>query len=285
MSRALSRVSSLSSSKGTLYSVEYTSWKEEDILRELQADGVPVSHVYRFLDRRGSSPVGSPRLLLTFDVPHPPSHVYLGFTSLSVRHFIPRPRRCFRCQLFGHSLRTCRRQATCSHCGKLPHRPCPNPPSCVNCGGPHPSDFSHCPSYLFEKTALEIQAVEKLTIQSARQRARELPYRDGLSYADVLDRRGSSPVASQKLITFDIPHPPSHVYLIFTRLSVRHFIPRPRRCFRCQIFGHSIRTFRQQATCSHFGKLPHRPCLNPPACVNSGGPHPSDSSHCPSYLF
>ena len=201
MSQALSRVSSLigapvvsephrslNSSKGTLYSVEYTSWKEEDILWELQADGVPVSHVYRFLDRRGSSPVGSPRLLLTFDVPHPPSYVYLGFTRLSVRHFIPRPRRCFRCQLFGHSLRTCRRQATCSHCGKLPHRPCPNPPACVNCGGPHPSDFSHCPSYLFEKTALEIQAVEKLTIQSARQRARELPYRDGLSYADVLDR-------------------------------------------------------------------------------------------------
>ena len=78
MSQALSRVSplmgapvvsephrSLNSSKGTLYSVEDVSWKEEDILRELQADGVPVSHVYRSLDRQGSFPVGSPRLLLT----------------------------------------------------------------------------------------------------------------------------------------------------------------------------------------------------------------------------
>ena len=33
-----------------------------------------------------------------------------------------------------------------------------------------------------------IQATEKLNIQSARQRARALPYRDGLSYADILDR-------------------------------------------------------------------------------------------------
>ena len=66
-------------------------------MRELQVDRVPVSHVYRFLDRRSSSPVGSPRLLLTFDTPHLTSHVHLGFTKLDSRHFIPRPRRCFRC--------------------------------------------------------------------------------------------------------------------------------------------------------------------------------------------
>ena len=47
--------------------------------------------------------------------------------------------------------------------------------------------FSHSP-FLFENTALEIQAIEKLTIQSGRQHARTLPYRDGLFYADVFDR-------------------------------------------------------------------------------------------------
>ena len=31
----------------------------------------------------------SPRLLLTFDTPHLPSHVYLGFTKLDICHFIP----------------------------------------------------------------------------------------------------------------------------------------------------------------------------------------------------
>ena len=35
---------------------------------------------------------------------------------------------------------------------------------------------------------MEIQTTEKLTIQSARQRARAFPYRDGLSYANILDR-------------------------------------------------------------------------------------------------
>ena len=33
-----------------------------------------------------------------------------------------------------------------------------------------------------------IQATENLTIQSARQGDRVFPYRDGLSYADILDR-------------------------------------------------------------------------------------------------
>ena len=146
-------------------SLIFLSWKEEDILRELQTYGVPVSHVYRFLGRRGISPLGYPRLLLTFDTPNPPFHVHLGYTKLDVQHFIPRPRRCFHCQIFGHSSRTCCSQATCSHCGKLHHRPCSNPASCVNCGEPYPSDSPTCSSYLFEKVALEIQATEKLTIQ------------------------------------------------------------------------------------------------------------------------
>ena len=64
----------MNSSKGTVNAIDFVSWKEEDILRELQTDGVPVSHVYRFLDRRGSSPLG-------FDKLHPPSHMYSGFTS------------------------------------------------------------------------------------------------------------------------------------------------------------------------------------------------------------
>ena len=38
-----------------MYDIDFISWKEEQILRELQADGVPVYHVYRFLDRLGVS--------------------------------------------------------------------------------------------------------------------------------------------------------------------------------------------------------------------------------------
>ena len=51
---------------------------------------------------------------------------------------------------------------------------------------PHPSDPLPTP-YLFEKTALEIQAIQKLAIQSAHQCAHALPYHDGLSYADILN--------------------------------------------------------------------------------------------------
>ena len=82
-----------------MYAADFVSWKEK-ILRELQADGVPVFHVHRFLDGRGSSPVDSSKLLLIFDTPHPPSHVYLDYTKLNVHHFIPRLRCCFRCKIF-----------------------------------------------------------------------------------------------------------------------------------------------------------------------------------------
>ena len=80
---------SLNSSKDIVYVVDFVSLKEEDILWELQTDGVPVSHVYHFLDRLESFPVDYPKLLLTFNIPHPPSHVYLGFTKLDVRHYYP----------------------------------------------------------------------------------------------------------------------------------------------------------------------------------------------------
>ena len=81
-----------------------------------------------------------------------------------------------------------RRQATCSHCGELPHWPSPNPTSYVNCGGPHPSDSSTCSSYLYEKTALGIQVAGKLTIQSDYQCANAILYHDGLSYSNILNR-------------------------------------------------------------------------------------------------
>ena len=93
---------------------------------------------------------------------------------------------CFRSQIFGYLSRTCHRQATCSHCGKLPHRPCPNPASCVNCGGPHLSDTPTCHSYLFKKTALEIQSIKKLIIQSAPRTARALPPILMVSYTDIM---------------------------------------------------------------------------------------------------
>ena len=122
--------------------------------------------------------------------------MYLGFTKLDVRHFIPLPHRCFRCQIFGHSI------------GRVAVKR--RVPIVVNCFidsascEPHLSDSPTCSSYFFEKTALEIQAIEKLTFQSARQRARALPYRYGLSYTDILNR-GIGPSRPGRRVQFSHP--------------------------------------------------------------------------------
>jgi hypothetical protein len=59
---------------------------------------------------------------------------------------------CFNCQKFGHSSAFCGRPANCVKCDQ-PHQTqsCPKlpsePPSCVNCGGAHPANYSGCPVY------------------------------------------------------------------------------------------------------------------------------------------
>ena len=48
---------------------------------------------------------------------------------------------------------------------------------------------------------MEIQVTEKLTIQSAHQRARDFPYREGLSHVDILDR-GIGPSRPGRCVRF-----------------------------------------------------------------------------------
>ena len=59
---------------------------------------------------------------------------------------------CYRCQKFGHSSRYCGLPARCAKCTKNHNtQECTkqksDAPTRVNCGGPHPANFSGCPEY------------------------------------------------------------------------------------------------------------------------------------------
>ena len=124
------------SSKGTIYAPRLCVDSPEKILAYLQENNYPVSHVYRFppkADPRAtdSAPSVNPRLLLTFTTPYVSPSVAVGWEQYSVREFVPSPRRCFKCQQFGHPRKYCRRSSEiCVRCGDPLHDPCNNPVSC-----------------------------------------------------------------------------------------------------------------------------------------------------------
>ena len=107
---------------------------------------------------------------LTFKGTSLPQKVRLGFERFDVDLYIPFPRRCFKCQKYGHNSSTCQATAdVCPLCLGTGHKQdsCPNKESlkCPNCNGPHSATGRECPAYISEKRALHIQAETHCTLQ------------------------------------------------------------------------------------------------------------------------
>ena len=85
----------------------------------------------------------------------------------------PSPRRCFKCQKFGHNSKVCRaREVVCQTCATPGHSKdtCPNSdnPKCLNCKGSHSTSSRDCPRFAAEKAALQIQAESNCSLVDAR---------------------------------------------------------------------------------------------------------------------
>src|SRR5215469_10651584 len=192
------------SSKGTIYAPHLRNSQIEDILAYLQSKRVPVTQVYRFPPRRNTEETLNPRLLLTFSTPFPSTAIRLGFTRCSVRTYVPSPRRCYRCQAFGHPPKYYRAPSPrCPNCGSTSHDSCSDPPSCPNCLGPHPSSHPICPAFLHEKTIQHLVTAHKISRREAslRSQATQPPK---TSYANVAAHPPPRPLSSH------VPPPPLH---------------------------------------------------------------------------
>ncbi|GBO19637.1 hypothetical protein AVEN_101385-1 [Araneus ventricosus] len=110
---------SLNSSKGVITCGELLNVPTEEILKELQGQG--VSHVRRISIRRDGQLLNTKHLILTFDSAKLPENIKAGYMRLSVRTYIPNPLRCFKCQRFGHSKTSCRGTLTCARCAEVGH--------------------------------------------------------------------------------------------------------------------------------------------------------------------
>lgn len=181
----------LNSSQGTVLARLWDKYAPEEICEYLASEG--VTDVYKFPSRPGRQYTGS-RYLLTFNRLQPPEKIRAGFEKLDVRQYIPRPRRCYNCQGFGHVGKYCRKEhPICGNCSEPAHTerdiPCNKQPLCRNCGQTHPASDVKCPKYRMEQEIITIVTKEKISFYDARQRVKK-QYPDKVnSYSEILRGR------------------------------------------------------------------------------------------------
>ncbi|MBJ3201368.1 hypothetical protein JGB54_23085, partial [Salmonella enterica subsp. enterica serovar Agona] len=153
---------SLNSSRGVISEIDLIDCTEEELVSELQSQGVVAARRINF--RRDGVLVPSRTVILTFGTPTLPSAIHAGYLRCSVRPYIPNPLRCFQCQVYGHSVRSCRGTAICARCAQPGHiaTDCTAPALCVNCKGCHPAFSRDCPKWKEEKEIQRVKTLEGL---------------------------------------------------------------------------------------------------------------------------
>ena len=181
-------------SEGVIICEMLQNYSEEDILEGLKEKG--VKKVFRFKKKIDKELKNTNALLLTFDSYELPDRLKLrpGY-FVRVRPYFPLPKRCFKCQKYGHVGKFCRNKiSTCVDCGQDSHseEPCAGPTRCVNCGEEHPASSRNCDRYLLEKEIIAIKIKEKINFKEAREKALDKFIRPGTTFAAVLRRSGPS---------------------------------------------------------------------------------------------
>nr|BDT62484.1 MAG: hypothetical protein [Melicertus latisulcatus pemonivirus] len=134
--------------KGVIFHRDLRAMEESEILEAM--NGQRVLDVSCMTKMDGNVRVKTGLYFLTFSTPKIPSTVKIGFEIVQVRPYIHKPKRCNRCQKFGHTSFRCIDKDTDKFtCGKCtgPHdtTTCTEKTlKCANCGGPHQSGYAEC---------------------------------------------------------------------------------------------------------------------------------------------
>lgn len=162
---------SLNTVRGVISDDDLKYVTEEELLNGLKEQH--VTNVYRIKIRREGKEIETKHFVLTFALSILPDSVEVGYSKLKLRPYIPNPRRCFKCQRYGHGSQSCRGQTTCAKCASHDH-PSDNcevqPHLCVNCEGSHPAYSRACPTWKQEKEIITLKVKENITFREARKR-------------------------------------------------------------------------------------------------------------------
>lgn len=170
----------LNQSRGTIRNKNIIKYTDEEILFDLQQqNSSAIKTIFRIEKKMGRNRTATSNdelvkqatgtFIITFDTPHLPSSIRLGWIDLEVREYIQSPRRCFNCQRFGHGARSCREtRAFCVNCGQEAHGPCTNVPKCRNCDNSHQASSKDCFYYQMEQEVITTMVRQKLPYGQAK---------------------------------------------------------------------------------------------------------------------
>ncbi len=137
--------------------------------------------VRRLFRKDGTNKVPTRTVTLCFNKDETPAQVYIGYEKHQTKLFIPKPLRCFHCQLFGHTAKSCRGKITCPRCAANHDiKVCPlftntnidnslPKPSlkCRNCGEKHSAGYRNCSAYHKAVQITEIKTSNKISYAAA----------------------------------------------------------------------------------------------------------------------
>lgn len=186
---------SLNQCRGTMYYQNKSKYSDEQLLDHLKQYN--VTEIYQLKSNRTGSLQALPIYTLTFKGCKLPDFVRIGWLECPIRLYIPKPRRCFKCQKFGHGARTCRSEVdVCIRCADTSthSQPCNQPIKCVNCNKAHLASSRECFYYLLEADTLALQAKENIRYMEAKRIVKRRHQKSGTTYASAA-ATGTTPVA------------------------------------------------------------------------------------------
>ena len=154
--------------KGTILTSNFHDMTDAEFLERLIPQGVLDVFNVPKRDKSGKSA----RYFLTFAGNKLPDKILAEGLVLKVKAPNNSPRRCPKCQEFGHGEKTCVKAKICCKCGKQAdhdYSDCPNETCCSNCGQGHAASAPECPLFQIEAAVIRHQESTQTDPNSARQ--------------------------------------------------------------------------------------------------------------------